>query len=145
MSPSSDTLPRGRLRLDHLDQFRDADGALRVQVGLEWGYAIHRATRRGMGTREGALRAGASAALDAAQQATLGAIRLDLVGIKAVRAFDSWLVISSIEVVAESGRQRLLGARQAPDNEMAIGAVLSVLDALNRVLTAYLPPVDRDD
>lgn len=133
---------RGRLRLQQLDRIKDADGALRVEVGLEWGEAIHRSIGRGMGTREGALRAGAQATLEAAQAATGGKLTLHLAGIKAVRAFDSWLVITSVEVRSSEGRQKLLGARAAPEDEMAVGAVLSVLDALNRILTPYLPPLE---
>jgi hypothetical protein len=123
-----------------VDRHHEADGALRVRVGLEWGHDLHQGRGEGMGTREGTLRAGAEAALAAARSVTGGSVHLELAGIKAVRAFDSWLVVSSVVLRDESGLQRRIGARAAPDGEMAVGAVLSVLDALNRVLTPYLPP-----
>lgn len=142
MNPIPDPPHRGRLRLDRLEGTVDADGALRVEVGLEWGGHVHRAIAAGLSTRQGALRAGGNAAVEAASSATGGRVKLRLAGIKAIRAFDRWLVISSVTVDDGAGVHRLLGAREAPDDDMSSGAVFSVLDAMNRFLTPYLPELD---
>jgi hypothetical protein len=143
MNPVPDPAHRGRLRLERLEGIHDADGALRVEVGLEWGGRVHRATAAGLGTRQGALRAGGTAAVEAASSATDGRVKLHLAGIKAIRAFDRWLVISSVTVHDGGRLHRLLGAREAPEDNLAAGAVFSVLDAMNRFLTPYLADPDE--
>jgi hypothetical protein len=93
---------------------------------------------QGVLTREGDLRTGAEATLKAVAAATGGRLRLALVGIKAIRAFDSWLVVASVEVRSPDRHYKLIGARTAEADDMVRGAVLSILDAVNRVVELYL-------
>ena len=127
-----------RLRVESIDYQPGADGTGSVELHLA--HALRRSSGHGQGlaTREGHMRMGADAALEAIRRATEDRIAPTLVGIKAIRAFDIWLVIVSIEV--ESGEQtlRVLGAQAAEDANMVRGAVHAVLDALNRVAEPHL-------
>ncbi len=127
-----------RLRVDRVDYRPGADGSGAVEVRLGFDGRSWTGAGRGLMTREGDLRMGAEAALQAVQRATEGRLEPMLGGIKAVRAFDSWLVIVSVEAETDQGRLRLLGAEAAEDGDLVRGAVISVLDALNRLLERYL-------
>ena len=88
----------------------------------------------GLETREGAGRAAALATLLAAQAATGGRFSAELVGIKLVRAFDAWIVITALRARTQERSYSLLGSSGAPGEDTTRGAVLSILDAVNRVL-----------
>ena len=63
---------------------------------------------------------------------------LQLVGVKAVRAFDGWVVIARLSGEGPKS-QRLLGAAPCEtDEELPHAAVQAVLDATNRVLEGGL-------
>ena len=62
-------------------------------------------------------------------------IRVQLVRVKAVRAFDGWVVITRLSGDAPKS-QHLLGAAPCEtDKELPQAAVQAVLDATNRVLS----------
>ena len=84
------------------------------------------------------MRMGADAALAAVRRATEENLDPALGGIKAIRAFDTWLVIVSIEVDLGDRTLRLLGAQPADNGDMVRGAVHAVLDALNRVVEPHI-------
>lgn len=134
------TLPyeSSRLQIARVDYRPGSDGSGNVEVDLEFQGKHWTGIGRGLMTREGDLRMGAEATLQAIIDSTGERFRPELGGIKAVRAFDSWLVIVSIEVDEDGGRLRLLGAETAEDGNLVRGAVLAVLDALNRVLQRHL-------
>ena len=92
----------------------------------------------GVATREGAGRTAALAAIAAAQEATEGRFVTEFVGIKLVRAFDSWIVVTALRGRSSERSYRLLGSAEAPGEDTARGAVLSVLDAVNRVMEKYI-------
>lgn len=140
MASMSHQLPHDsrRLRIARVDYQPGSDGRGDVEVALEYGGRRATGVGRGLMTREGDLRMGAEATLQAVVESTGNHLHPDLVGIKAVRAFDSWLVIVSIEVDDDGRRLRLLGAETAANDNLVRGAVLAVLDALNRVLERHL-------
>jgi len=127
-----------RLRVARVDYRPGADGRGAVEVALEFGGRRWTGSGRGLMTREGDMRMGADATLAAVIASTEGRFRPELGGIKAIRAFDSWLVIVSIEVDDAGRHLRLLGAEAAEDGNLVRGSVLAVLDALNRVLERHL-------
>lgn len=136
--PPSPLIERPRLRVAQVDYRPGADGRGDVDVTLEHGGRRWTGTGRGLTTREGHLRMGAEATLGAVTDSTAGSFRPELGGIKALRAFDSWLVIVSIEVDDAGRHLRLLGAEAAEGGNLVRGAVLAVLDAVNRVLERHL-------
>jgi hypothetical protein len=87
---------------------------------------------------EGRLRSGTRAALAAAESATEERIRFDLLGVKALKAFDEWIVIVSVRGKTDSDSYRLLGSYATSEEEAARGAALAVLDATNRILERYI-------
>ena len=127
-----------RLRIARVDYQPGSDGRGGVEVALEYKGRRSTGVGRGLMTREGDLRMGAEATLQAVIDSTADHFHPDLVGIKAVRAFDSWLVVVSIEVDDDGRRLRLLGAETAENDDLVRGAVLAVLDAPNRVLERHL-------
>lgn len=138
MSSSSPLAESPRLRVARVDYRPGADGRGDVEVALEYGGRRWTGTGRGLMTREGDMRMGADATLEAVVASTDGSFRPVLGGIKAIRAFDSWLVIVSVEVDDAGRHLRLLGAEAAEGGNLVRGAVLAVLDALNRVLERHL-------
>jgi hypothetical protein len=84
------------------------------------------------------VRGAAEAALAAALAATGGSLRLELVGVKAFRAFDGWVVVVRVVGSAGDRRFRLLGASSSEEEEgLPRVAAQAVLDATNRVVEGY--------
>lgn len=129
---------RSRLRFESLDCEATRGGSCDVTVHLEWNGDTYRATEAGLETRQGIIKAATQAALSATLSATLSAasneVHLQLVGVKAVRAFDGWVVI--VRLSGEGPKyQRLLGAVPCEtEEELPRTAVQAVLAATNRVL-----------
>ncbi len=95
----------------------------------------------GILTLEGELRTAAAATVQAAASATGGRLVLELKGVKALRVFDAWMVVALLGARSARHKQeglRLLGAYPCLDQDKARGAVMAVLDAVNRVLERYL-------
>ena len=102
---------RGRLRFDAVHHEDFPNGHRRVRVTLEWpGGESYRGEAIGTQTTEGWLRACAQATLQAAQSAVQSQISLSLVGIKAVRAFDSWVIVSAVRAKTSERTYSLIGA-----------------------------------
>lgn len=127
-----------RLRVDRIDYRPGADGTGSVDLRLLHGSRQSSGHGEGLATREGHMRMGADAALAAVKEATGGALDPALGGIKAIRAFDTWLVIVSVEVEVDGRPLRLLGAQATEGANMVRGAVHAVLDALNRVAEPHI-------
>ncbi len=82
----------------------------------------------------GELRCAALATVDAIHQTASETDRiLELVGARAVKAFDATVVIVSLWARLGGGKRRLVGSYIAEDAE-AKGAALAVLNATNRLL-----------
>lgn len=135
-----DDRDRQRLRFQDFQLHVFPDGRCRAEVALEWiGDDLIHGEADGTQTMQGTLRAAALACMKAAQAATDEGLLLELRGVKAVRAFDAWVVIVSVQGDSAEGTYRLLGAATCPDDaSIARSSVHAVLDATNRVLENYL-------
>src|SRR5690349_12008124 len=81
----------------------------------------------------GRQRGAAQACVDARTQAVHGDMSFELLGVKAVRAFDATVVIVSLAVQGEGSGHRVVGS-YLTENDAARGAALAVLNATNRIL-----------
>jgi hypothetical protein len=130
---------RERLRFDDFRLDRFPNGRCKARVGLQWTKGrSFTGEAEGTQTKQGELQAAAQAALAAASESVRGEVALELRGIKAVRAFDAWVVVASVSARVDKLDIRLLGAFPVPGPDISRGAVLAVLDATNRVLQRYL-------
>lgn len=136
MTPNDNS--RSRLRFDEFGAKSFPDGRVRARVALEWAGTLYAGEARGTQTREGQTRAAALATLEAAERATRGTLSLELMGVKATRAFDAWVVIVSVRGRSEEGAYSLIGCNACPEGQTTRGAALAVLDALNRILAKYV-------
>ncbi len=130
---------RKRLRFEDFQVVRFPNGRSRVRVRMDWTQGrSFSGESEGNQTLEGEVRAAAEAALEAAAGATGDRVDLDLRGTKALRVFDSWVVVVMVRAWTGEDPLQLLGAYPCPDDDTARGAVLAVLDATNRVLPRFL-------
>jgi len=131
---NSPDAPRGRIRFLDLSLHPSPDGKGTVRVRMEWKGREIQGEAHGVSTREGDLRMGAQASLATLAQIAGEVVDAELVGVKAVRAFDAWVVIASVRARAQGRDYRLLGAKACEEGDLNRGAAIAVLDALNRVL-----------
>ncbi len=136
---TQEQLKRERLRFIDFKFNRTHAGLCTAEVQLEWlgsqrviGRAEGRASPMG-----GDLRLSAEAAIDAIVQFSEGKLNLELIGVKAMRAFDANIVIVSVTSVRDGEPERLLGSYLAEQDPLR-GAVISVLNATNRVLGNFI-------
>jgi hypothetical protein len=130
---------RERLRFDDLELQRFPNGRCLARVVLHWTQGREfTGEAEGTQTKQGELQAAAKAALEAAAASVQGRVGLELRGVKAVRAFDAWVVVASVSARVDGLDIRLLGAFPSPDTETSRAAVLAVLDATNRLIQRYL-------
>jgi len=127
-----------RLRFQTFGFERLSDGRCRARVQLSWtdgrefvGEAV------GMTSQAGELRCSAEATVHALQQAVSHDVELELLGVKAVRAFDATVVIVSLSVRMEGNAWRMVGS-YLTETDPPRGAALAVLNATNRVLGNYV-------
>jgi len=91
------------------------------------------AEAEGPASPAGRLRSVADATLAALRQHTGEALRVELLGVKSIRAFDNSLIVASVIVHADAKTERVIGSCiQAGENPR--GAALAVLDATNRLV-----------
>jgi hypothetical protein len=90
----------------------------------------------GVTSQTGELRCCAVAAVNALEQAVSPQVTFELLGVKAVRAFDATVVIVSLSARAKEAT-RLVGSCLT-EVDPARGAALAVLNATNRLLGNYL-------
>lgn len=131
---------RRRVRLDGVAVEVFPDSRYRCTVTLSW---LERESFRGVAdapdTQQGRLWAGAEASVRAQAEATQDRLRLHLGGVKAVRAFDVWIVIAQVRAESHEQTYRLIGSVDIPAEAVAHGAAMAALDATNRILEKYLP------
>lgn len=130
---------RSRLRFDGLEHVTTPDGTGRVSVRLEWNGHMYEGTVPCLETLQGVIRAASVAALAATLESTASTssseIDLEVVGVKAVRAFDGWVVVTRINGSSGDEKYRLLGAAPCEGEEdLPNAAVKAVLNASNRVM-----------
>jgi len=87
----------------------------------------------GLASQAGELRCAAEATVIALTDAVKNSLKFEMLGVKAVRAFDATVVIVSLAVHGDERAQRLVGS-YLTDTDFARGAALSVLHATNRIL-----------
>ena len=138
MTPPDGTGPRQRVRLLSVQANTTPDSRCTMRVAIEWsGDKRLEGVGNGNATRQGMLIAGSLATLDAIRKVAGEPLGLEFRGVKSVPAFDELVVIVAIRGQAGDRRYDLLGCCSAPDEEVARGGVLAVLDATNRILERY--------
>ncbi len=115
-----DRLPNGKCRSRVL---------LERQAGEEF-----EGTAEGMGSQAGELRCAARAATEALVKAVDRRLVFELLGVKAVRAFDATVVIVSLSCHNGEPATRLVGSCLAEDDRHHRCAALAVLSATTRLL-----------
>lgn len=132
MSPPS---PLGeRLRFAEFTLERLPDGRCRARVGLTWRDSEQfTGEGEGLASQAGELRCAAQACVNALGQAVQGGMGFELLGVKAVRAFDATVIIVSLAVQGGGDGRRVVGS-VLTDTDAARGAALAVLNATNRIL-----------
>jgi hypothetical protein len=130
MSPS---LP-DRLRFKDFVLERLPSGRCRAKVVLTWlDDTEFTAESEGLTSQAGELRCAAQACLTALEKAVKRELTFELLGVKAVRAFDSNVIIVSLSSPATGEQQRLVGC-YLTEGDPARGAAVAVLNATNRLL-----------
>lgn len=130
---------RPRLRFDGLEHEVTPDGSGIVSVRLEWGGQTYEGSVPCLETLQGVIKAASQATLTATLASTKAhrsdGIHLEVVGVKAVRAFDGWVVVTRINGTSGDERLRLLGAAPCEaEEDLPNAAVKAVLNASNRVM-----------
>ncbi len=99
--------------------------------------------KRTVGLQEGTtcpggdLRLTALATLDAVVQATCGALRLELIGVKPLRAFDTGIVVVAVLAHHEGQVTRIIGSAIAEDDTL-VGTARATLHAVNRLASPLI-------
>ena len=130
---------RTRLRFDSLEHVTTPDVSGRGSVRLEWSGEFFEGTVSCRETQQGVLKAASQATLAAtlSSMAALASdqVHLEVVGVKAVRAFDGWVVVTRINGSAGSDQYRLRGRAPCEREEAPpAAAVKAILNASNRVM-----------
>jgi hypothetical protein len=125
-----------RLRFGSFTFTRSPAGRCIVQVELDFNGKRFVGRTEGQSSPIGDLRLGAEAAMQAVESFAQGALGLELMGVKLVRAFDANVVIVSCTQRSARGT-RLVGCYMA-DRDAVRGSALAVLNATNRILGNYL-------
>lgn len=137
--PDPPRTPTARLRFDGAERTPTPDGRETIVVRLGWDGVVHEGEASGLQTREGDIRTAALATLSATRSVLAGdGPTLDLIGVKALRAFDAFVVIVSVDVRDGDTRRKLIGARTGQEPHLIDAAATATLDALNRLLETYL-------
>ena len=126
-------MPAERLRFTDFNLTRGPGGRCVSSVTLAWNDGeTFVGTAEGTASQAGELRCAAQACVSALHLA-VPELRPELLGVKAVRAFESVVVIVSLAVGADAAT-RVVGSCLT-DFESPRGAVLAVLNATNRMLS----------
>jgi hypothetical protein len=123
-----------RLKFAEFSFDRLPDDRCRVRVLLERPGESYTGMAEGEGSAAGALRCAAQASLTALEQAAEPGLSFELLGAKAVKAFDARVVIVAISAYSGGEGIRLVGSYLTEGNRER-GAAIAVLNATNRYLT----------
>ena len=127
-----------RLKFREFTFQRLQSGRCRAKVVLSWADGRQfTGLSEGVASQAGELRCSATAAVQALVQAVEPRVELELLGVKAVRAFDATVVIVSMSARAQSAASRLVGSCLT-ETDPPRGAALAVLNATNRLLGNFL-------
>jgi hypothetical protein len=128
-----------RLRFVACRLERAAAAMTRVTVELDGplhGQRIH-SRAEGSTCVGGDLRLAAQAMLEAIAQATQGALRFELIGVKPIRAFDTNVVVAAVIAHVDGMSRRLVGTAIVGEDPIT-GAALAALNATNRVVAPVI-------
>ncbi|HEX6106915.1 MAG TPA: hypothetical protein VFZ26_15110, partial [Gemmatimonadales bacterium] len=115
-NPSSERLRFAEFTLDRLP-----NGRCRARVGLTWKESEQfTGESEGLASQAGELRCAAQACVSALAEAVDG-LSFELLGVKAVRAFDATVVIVSLAAHGEGSGHRVVGS-YLTENDTARGA-----------------------
>ena len=113
---------------------RLASGRCQARVVLGWSDGRQFVGESsGVSSQTGELRCCAAAAVRALEQAVQTQMGFELLGVKAVRAFDATVVIVSLSAREPESASRLVGS-YLTESDPPRGAALAVLNATNRIL-----------
>lgn len=133
-SPQSPGTPSERLKFSKFVLDRLPTGRCKARVVLSWqGEESFEGVCEGLTSPEGELRCSAQACVTALTEAVEGKVKFDLLGVKAVRAFDATVVIVSLATHGADTRRRIVGSVLTED-DVARAAALAVLNATNRLM-----------
>lgn len=128
---------RERLRFVDFQFQRTTDGRCSAEVELEWVDGVRvRGGASGQSSQTVDLRVAAEAALRALERFSDETLAFELVGVKAVRAFDANVIIVSVANHG-TGPKRLLGSCLV-ETDPVRGAVVAVLNATNRAVGNFI-------
>ena len=128
---------RERLRFTDFTFHRSADGRCNAEVELEWLDGVRvRGAASGQSSQTVDLRVAADAALRALERFSDEVLAFELLGVKAIRAFDANVIIVSVANHG-IGPEKLLGSCLV-EHDPVRGAVVAVLNATNRVLGNFI-------
>lgn len=123
-----------RLRFAQFVNTQLPDGHCRIRVELTHPQVgTHTGQCEGLGSETGILRCSAQACVDALTGAVNGNLGFELLGVKAVRAFDATVIIVALLVEGETAPRRIVGSCLTEDDPPR-AAALAVLNATNRLL-----------
>jgi hypothetical protein len=123
-----------RLRFQSFAFQRLSNGRCRATVELGWADGrVFPGEAEGVTSQAGELRCSALAAVHALERVAEPTLRFELLGVKAVRAFDATVIIVSLSAREGSGARRLVGSFLT-ESDPPRGAALAVLNATNRVM-----------
>lgn len=132
--PGSGAIPAERVRFHDFTFQRLPNGRCRSKVVLARTPTLqYEGQAEGVTSPAGELRCAAEAAVQALSEAVEAEIAFELLGVKAVRAFDATVVIVSLSSREGSKATRLVGT-YLTETDPPRGAALAVLNATNRVL-----------
>jgi len=136
-APSGGSPHAERLRFQDFAFQRLASGRCRARVVLSWSDGRQFVGEsEGVISQAGELRCSASAAVRALERVSQPQLGFEVLGVKAVRAFDATVVIVSLSARTETTVSRLVGSFLA-ETDAPRGAALAVLNATNRILGNY--------
>src|ERR1044071_3528443 len=100
---------RVRLKFADFSFARTPSGQCSAEVALEWDNVTYVGRAVGQSSPLGDFRVAAEAALRALEEFAKGAVHLELLGVKHIRAFDANLLIVSVSVREDARLTRLVG------------------------------------
>ena len=127
---------RQRVKFLGVERIQLPEAHTRVRVSLEWDGAVRVGEELGESAAALEMRTAAVAAVKAVQGISPEDLRLRLIGVKQIRAFDQEITVVSL-LRETTPAQRLVGAVLTTEDPLRTSA-LAVLNALNRVLGNYL-------
>ena len=125
-----------RLRFAEFVLDRLPNGRCRAKVGLTWRDSeAFAGESEGLASQAGELRCAAQACVEALCQAVAqSGMTFELLGVKAVRAFDATVVIVSMATTGGEGSDQRVVGSVLTETDPARAAALAVLNATNRIL-----------